>query len=220
MKTSEEHKITLAESFEEHKITLAEALCNAQSVMTAAKKDKKNPFFNSSYTSLASVFESINQPFTKNGLSITQIMDVLENGRTVLITKLMHVNGESIESKMLLPDILDPQKIGSAITYFRRYSLMAIAGLPADDDDGNSACKAQQAQYKPPVIQKIKNINISDWYMSQEEFYDLEELQDYVCTCMDKMSKDEQTVVNLLGNLDTKKLFEGFEKWKKLKDKS
>jgi hypothetical protein len=125
---------------------LATALCKAQGIMTGAKKDKKNPFFKSTYADLASVFDAIRDPFTSNGLSVTQTMDVLESGRTVLCTRLMHSGGEYIDSKMLLPDDPNPQKLGSAITYYRRYSLMAIAGLPPEDDDGNAASgKAAQA---------------------------------------------------------------------------
>jgi hypothetical protein len=119
---------------------LAEALSTAQATMSSAKKDKNNPFFKSKYADLTSIFEAIKEPFAENGLCVTQIMDVLESGRMVLKTVLMHKSGQSIVSSMILPDIADPQKLGSAITYFRRYSLISIAGIPAaEDDDGNSA---------------------------------------------------------------------------------
>jgi len=126
---------------------IATALSKAQVVMRGAKKDSKNLFFKSSYSSLASVFEAIREPFTSNGLAVSQLMDVRDDGRTVIITKLMHVSGESIESKMLLPEIIDPQKLGSAISYYRRYSLMAIAAIPSEDDDGNEAAKAPKPSY-------------------------------------------------------------------------
>jgi len=54
----------------------------------------------------------------------------------------MHTSGELIESRMLLPNIEVPQKLGSAISYYRRYSLMSISGLPTADDDGNDATLA------------------------------------------------------------------------------
>lgn len=119
--------------------SLASALCKAQGVMNGAKKDRNNPFFKSKYADLASVFDAIREPFASNGLSVTQTMDILENGRSVLITRLMHEGGEFIESKMMLPEDPNPQKLGSAITYYRRYALMAISGVPAEDDDGNSS---------------------------------------------------------------------------------
>lgn len=141
---------------------LAEALCKAQAVMSGAKKDKKNPFFKSSYADLASAFAAIRDPFAANGLSITQPMEVLENGRTLLKTRLMHTSGEYIESTMMLPDIADPQKIGSAISYYRRYSLMSIAGLPAEDDDGNAAVKAVKEN---PTID-MKTLNSLNEYLN------------------------------------------------------
>lgn len=131
----------------EDNANLASALCKAQSVMSGAKKDKKNPFFKSSYADLASVFDALREPFAENGLAVSQTMDVLESGRTVLLTRLMHSSGEFLEGKMMLPDEPNPQKMGSAITYYRRYSLMAIAGIPAEDDDGNAASTKKQAEY-------------------------------------------------------------------------
>lgn len=137
---------------------LAEALNKAQGTMSGAKKDKKNPFYKSSYADLSSVFDAIREPFAANGLSVTQTMGVLESGRTLLKTSLLHSSGERIDSEMLLPDIADPQKLGSAITYYRRYSLMAIAGIPAEDDDGNAA-SGQKPQPKPINDNQIKLIN-------------------------------------------------------------
>lgn len=127
---------------------LTKALCKAQSEMSGAKKNKVNPYFKSNYSTLSSVFEALKEPFGDNGLSVSQTMDILPNGRTVLETTIFHESGCFINSKMLLPDINDPQKMGSAITYFRRYSLMAIAGIPAEDDDGNSACEAVKKESK------------------------------------------------------------------------
>lgn len=131
------------------KDNLASALCKAQGQMTGARKDKKNDFFKSSYATLSSVFDAIREPFYNNGLSITQLIDVLDNGKQLLITRLMHISGESIEGKMLLPEESNPQKFGSLLTYYRRYALMSIAGVPAEDDDGNlaSAPKRNSVSY-------------------------------------------------------------------------
>mgnify|MGYP003647753682 CR=1 FL=1 len=118
---------------------IATALCKAQGVMTGAKKGKQNPFFKSTYSDLASIFDAIREPFHSNGLSVTQTMEVLPTGVQLLCTRLLHNSGEYIDSKMLLPPEGNPQKLGSLITYFKRYSLMAIAGVPSEDDDGNSA---------------------------------------------------------------------------------
>jgi len=118
---------------------LAAALCKAQGQMSGAKKSTVNPFFKSNYADLSSVFDALREPFASNGLSVCQTMDVLDNGMQVLITRLMHSSGEFIDSKMLLPTDPNPQKLGSCITYYRRYALMAISGISAEDDDGNQA---------------------------------------------------------------------------------
>lgn len=140
---------------------IASALSKAQAVMTGAKKDKLNPFFKSKYSDLSSVFDAIREPFAENNLSITQTMDILDSGIQVLRTRLMHSSGEYIDSKMLLPTEPNPQKMGSLITYLKRYSLMAICGIPSEDDDGNAA-----SQKAPPPPK----------YINQKQLCELEEL--------------------------------------------
>ena len=145
---------------------IAAALCKAQAVMSGAKRDKKNPFFNSNYADLDSVFEAIRDPFFENGLSVTQTMDVTQEGRMTLSTVLMHTSGEYLKSSMILPNLVKPQEIGTAITYYRRYSLLAIAGLPTKDDDGNAANQAvqnRQAQIKNTKNQQQERISEEQW---------------------------------------------------------
>ena len=55
-------------------------------------------------------------------------------------------SGESVTSSIVLPQIDDPQKLGSAITYYRRYTLQSLLGLQAEDDDANSASQATKSQ--------------------------------------------------------------------------
>ena len=140
---------------------IASALSKAQGVMSGAKKDQGNTFFNSRYSTLASVFEAVRQPFAANGLAITQVMDVLPTGQQILKTLLLHSSGEFIESKMLLPTDPNPQKIGSCLTYYRRYALMAIAGVPSEDDDGNCASRAAQSRLASGPIsnEQISSLN-------------------------------------------------------------
>jgi len=131
---------------------LAEALNKAQASMGSAKQNKSNPFFKSKYSDLSSVFEAIREPFASNGLSVCQTMRVLDNGRTLLRTRLMHLSGQYLDSEMLLPDIVDPQKFGSSISYYKRFALMAIAGVSSsdEDDDGNEASKATKSIKQKP----------------------------------------------------------------------
>lgn len=125
---------------------IAKALHQAQGLMGGVKKDAKNAFYKNNYSTLASVFEAIMPALQACDIAVTQVMEVTEGGHMLLVTKLLHISGESIESKMVLPSIADPQKVGGAITYFKRYSLMAIAGVPSIDDDGQEASKAVKVE--------------------------------------------------------------------------
>lgn len=118
---------------------LAKALCRAQSQMGGAVKDSANPFFKSKYADLGAVIKAIKEPFAKNGLSYSQF-PVSEEGKVGVETILMHESGEWMSERITVPlTKQDAQAAGSAITYCRRYALQAIAGIPAEDDDGNAA---------------------------------------------------------------------------------
>ena len=118
---------------------LAEALNAAQKSMGSALKDADNPFFKSKYADLGSVVRAIKDPFADNGLSYTQF-PICDGESAGVITVLMHKSGQWMRSSYAIPLVKrDAQAVGSCITYARRYALQAIAGIPADDDDGNKA---------------------------------------------------------------------------------
>lgn len=118
---------------------LAAALCKAQSQMGGAAKSADNPFFKSKYADLGSVVQAVKQPFADNGLSYVQF-PISTQSSIGVVTRLMHESGEWMEQEYYLPlQKLDPQAAGSAITYARRYSLQAVAGIPAEDDDGEGS---------------------------------------------------------------------------------
>ena len=118
---------------------LAKALSQVQAVLRGAIKDSNNPFFKSSYADLSSVWDACREPLAKHGLSIIQTTDVADNG-VIVETTLAHESGEWISGRLLLnPTKHDPQGIGSALTYGRRYSLAAIVGVCPEDDDGEGA---------------------------------------------------------------------------------
>ena len=136
---------------------LAKALAKVQSEMGAVAKDSSNPFFKSKYADLAACWSSVAPLLTKNGLSVTQICDEPsgeEDKTSVIIeTVLMHESGQWIAGRLkMVPVKSDPQGIGSCITYARRYALMAITGLVADeDDDGNAASTPNKGSTKKPA---------------------------------------------------------------------
>ena len=131
---------------------LAKALKNVQVKLKPAKKDSENPYFKSSYADLNSVWEACRQLLGENGLSVTQTMDVGEGHSLIVETILLHESGEWITSR--LPMVLaknDPQGIGSAITYARRYGLSAIIGICSEEDDD-----AEGATVRKPLAQPVK----------------------------------------------------------------
>ncbi len=119
---------------------LATALAKAQSEILGAVKDSKNGFFQSTYADLASVWDAIREPLTKNGLSVTQTTDFIEAAGTCIVTTLLHSSGQWIKGTLPIVAVKqDPQAIGSAITYSRRYALAAIVGVAQVDDDTEAA---------------------------------------------------------------------------------
>jgi hypothetical protein len=118
---------------------LAMAFCNAQREMAAVAKSAENPFFKSKYADLESVIDAVKEVLNNNGISFMQ-HPVFDEGRIGVKTVLLHVSGQREESLLLLPLAKqDPQAAGAAITYARRYALQSICGLPAVDDDAESA---------------------------------------------------------------------------------
>lgn len=138
---------------------LAAALNKAQAEMSGAKKGANNPFFKSKYADLNAVVDAVRIPFADNGLSYSQF-PVMDENRVGVETILMHESGEFIASTLMLPTgKLDAQAAGSAITYARRYSLQSIAGIPAEDDDGNAAVSGGQRNKTKQVDQaKLKQL--------------------------------------------------------------
>ena len=121
---------------------ISKAMSIAQGEMKPASKSTVNPFFKSTYSSLAQVMDSIREPFAKNNLCVFQDVSSTESGVAVS-TRVCHASGQWIEfGPMLVPlTKKDAQSVGSATTYGKRYSLSAAVGVVSDleDDDGEGA---------------------------------------------------------------------------------
>ena len=109
---------------------LAAALAVAQGMMENAIMNRTNPHFKTKYADLSSVLNAARKPLSANGLAIVQTI-----GDGILHTRLLHTSGQWIASEHPLPMSGKPQEIGSALTYARRYSLSALIGIAADEDD-------------------------------------------------------------------------------------
>ena len=130
---------------------LATALSIAQGQIEDAAKTVKNEFYKSKYADLASVRAAVRQPFADNGLSVVQFPRTVTGGVEVE-TMLLHKSGEFMAETLFMPVKHEPHPIGSGISYARRYALMSIANLAADDDDGNAAQVAKPVAEPDPKV--------------------------------------------------------------------
>jgi hypothetical protein len=126
---------------------LYEALAKAQAGMGALAKDAKGNF--GKYATLASVIEVVLPPLSEQGIAVIQMPETSADGSMTLVTLLCHKAGGLIRTELTMrPAQNTPQGIGSTITYARRYSLMAIAGVAPDDDDGTAGSASPQPAKK------------------------------------------------------------------------
>ena len=132
---------------------LAAALAKAQLQIEPASKNATNPHFRSHYANLESIWDACRGPLNSNGLSIVQFPCDGDVGRTGLCTMLLHSSGEFISEVVTTRSQKDdPQGLGSALTYLRRYALAAVVGVTAtEDDDGNAASTPANARVAAPT---------------------------------------------------------------------
>jgi hypothetical protein len=129
---------------------ISAALVKAQKAFGPALKTSTNPHFKSRYADLSACVEAVIDALNSNGIAMLQRTMQDDIGVTVT-TVFLHESGESWESGPLhVPAAKqDPQGYGSALTYARRYSLMAACGIAPEDDDGNAASKPATRQQQP-----------------------------------------------------------------------
>ena len=131
---------------------ISAALVKAQKQFAPALKTNTNPHFKSKYVGLDGCVEAVIDALNDNGIYLMQKNHPNDTGIAVE-TIFIHESGESISGGVLTvpADKQNPQGYGSALTYARRYSLMAACGIAPEDDDGQAASK--------PVIKKKEAIN-------------------------------------------------------------
>lgn len=123
-----------------------------QNSIDGLSKDGKNTHFKNGYVTLNQVIEALRVLEVEQGISITMPL-CTKDGRPAIALRIEDLSTEEeteIESVMVLPDLQDPQKMGSAITYYRRYMLMSFFNLKSEDDD------AEIARPKPVVKAYVK----------------------------------------------------------------
>lgn len=142
------------------------AMVSAQKSYGPALKSKVNPHFKNKYADLAASAEAVTDALNSNGIALAQVCHESEHG-VIVETKFLHESGEEWSGgKLFIPSSKqDAQGFGSALTYARRYSLMAACGIAPEDDDGNAASgpttvapRQQTPQQKPAP--KVEPINL------------------------------------------------------------
>ena len=121
---------------------IATALVKAQKEFGPALKTSTNPHLKNKYANLASVVEAVIDALNNNGIYLMQMTHETPDG-AMAETTFIHESGEMISAgKLFFPASKhDAQGYASALTYVRRYSLMAACGVAPEDDDGNAASK-------------------------------------------------------------------------------
>lgn len=123
-----------------------QALSKAQGAIEGALKGATNPAFKSKYADLGAVWDACREHLSANGIAVMQRprTDFGDRITVSVQTILTHSAGHREEfPELTIPTTKpDAQGIGSAITYARRYSLMAAVGIAPEDDDGNAATQA------------------------------------------------------------------------------
>jgi len=110
-------------------------LFNLQQEIGTISKDAKNPFYKSKYFDINSLIKQLQPLLKKHKLLLLQPIE-----EDCVYSKLICIDGTGgVISALKLPEIADPQKLGSCITYYRRYTLASLLGLQAVDDDANVA---------------------------------------------------------------------------------
>lgn len=159
--------------------------------MAPATKDGNNPFTKSNYATLNSVMESCRDILLKHGIWLTQLPVPapleLGPGHIGLLTKLTHAKTGQWQASFTVVPLpkADPQGMGSAITYSRRYALTAMLGMVTEDDDGESAKlppKSTNTRTKSATIgpnQRRRTVNQTDENEAgpQDSFHHLPQLE-------------------------------------------
>lgn len=180
-----EEAVSSVESKGQNIKNIAAALSEFQGELETAKKDSTNPFFKSNYSDLRSVWNVIREPLAKNGLAVTQI-PTIQGDRMVLITRVLHVSGEVIESIYPINPVKnDPQGMGSAVTYARRYALTAILGVVSGDDDDANGASGNESLKEPQKKKRGRPKN-------SDRFITLEEQKEFHKTCQEYGKKEDE----------------------------
>jgi hypothetical protein len=144
---------------------IAPALVALQADCPAVRKESSNPHFKSKYASLDAILDVVKPVANKHGIAIIQgDPEADTEGRLSVGTRLLHNSGQWVENAFTMPvERQNPQGIGSAITYGRRYSLGAILAIATDDDDdANAGSQKPAAKAATPATKPAAKAAVVD----------------------------------------------------------
>jgi len=175
---------------------IASALVKAQKAFGPALKSSTNPHFKSRYADLAACVEAVIDSLNNNGIAMIQRSYDCNEG-IMIETVFVHESGEMLECGILhVPaSKQDPQGYGSALTYARRYSLMAACGIAPEDDDGNAASK------KPGMPAG----ELADWIAAIEACTDADNLKDTYLQAYKAAANDAAAQKRIIAAKDSMK---------------
>lgn len=151
-------------------MSIYQKLLEVQKEIKGIKKDATNPFFKSKYFDINSLLAEVKPILNKHDLVLLQPLTHIDGKlaiRTTIVSKDKQtkptpdsqdqISSEIISNVCPIPDLGDPQKQGSAITYFRRYALQSLLALEAEDDDGNTATNKKEEGLSEVAFGKLRN---------------------------------------------------------------
>lgn len=148
-------------------MSIYKKLFKITSTMDKMRKDSTNPFFNSKYFDVNQLIEAVRPALIAEDLLLLQ---PIKDGQVG--TQIVDVDsGDSVEAFLPLPDLSDPQKIGSCVTYYRRYTLQSLLSIEAEDDDANVAshgARKPKAKFDDSDDKVWLNEGMPEWEKAEE----------------------------------------------------
>ncbi len=166
---------------------ISQAIAQAQGDIRPSQKASMNPFFKNKYSNITSVWETIREPMSRREICVLQDVCNSDDGVSVT-TRLIHCSGQWIEFGPLTIPVVkkDPQGLGSAISYAKRYALCAALGVVSDDDDDD----AERVQH---VHRKIEENHAK---LKKITFEQADQLEKIISKCSDKLKKRVDATLN------------------------
>ncbi len=126
---------------------------------SASIPTKSGGSYSYKYATLPSILQTVRPILHKHGLAVIQNAAAGRDGHIDIFTMLVHTSGEYMVLQALpMPMGNTAQETGSAITYGRRYHILAALGLAADDDDDGASAAPRSTTTSAPQHTGTKTI--------------------------------------------------------------